>query len=102
MKRFSSFIVAMGVIALASAPALATTTGITALDSGINGVVTIVKAIFFVVALVLLVMVGVEFAGHRNFGKMAGELAGSAVAILIGANASAILSFLGFSGSLLR
>ena len=102
MKRVLSPIVTLGAVLLANAPALAATTGITALDNGITGVETIVKAIFFVIAIVLLVMVGVEFMNHRNFGKMAGELAGSVVAVLIGANAGAILTFLGLAGATLR
>lgn len=102
LSRLSAPVLLLAIVVVAATPALASGSGVAALDSSVSNITNIFKVVCAILGLGLLVAMLAEFAGHKHLGKLGIEFAGIIVCILLAVNAGAILTLFGVSSAVIK
>lgn len=92
----------LALLVASSAPALASSAGISQVQAGANTLITFVQYIAGLGAIILIAMSIWEFFAHHKISQAIVEFVSGVIIGLIAYNAQAIATALGFSGSVLK
>lgn len=102
MQRASRFTIALFFCFMAAVPALASTSGISQVDSGGNSIVTLVEYLAGLGAIVLIAFSIWELFGHGKLKQAGVEFVSGVIVGILAVNAQSIASFLHLTGALVK